>query len=65
MVDRGIDLTLLTTCLSAGKHVEEEDRPWDFNGMLAEVQAELQVDIDKQEAAKEEAVVEAAVAAAK
>jgi hypothetical protein len=54
MVDHGIDLTLLTSCLSSQSHVEEEDREWDFNGLLAEVSQVLQAEIDKKEKAAEE-----------
>ena len=54
MVDHGIDLSLLTGCLSARGHVEEEDTSWDFNGLLTEVSQELQKEVDKQEAAQEE-----------
>jgi hypothetical protein len=50
MVDHGIDLSLLTGCLSARAHVEEEDTSWDFNGLLTEVSQELQKEVDKQEA---------------
>ena len=57
MVDHGIDLSLLTGCLSARGHVEEDDVVWEFNGLLTEISQELQKEADKQEA-------EAAAAAA-
>ena len=56
MVDHGIDLSLLTGCLSARGHVEEEDEIWEFNGLLTEISQELQKEADKQEA--EEAATE-------
>ncbi len=54
MIDHGIDLSLLTGCLSARGHVEEEDTSWDFNGLLSDVSQELQKEVDKQEAEEEE-----------
>lgn len=50
MIDHGIDLTLLHTCLSARGHVEEKDATWDFNSLLSEVSQEIQKEVDKQEA---------------
>lgn len=53
MVDGGIDLSLLTGCLSSRQHVEEPDTPWDFAGVLTEVSQKLQAEEDKEN--KEEA----------
>ena len=67
MVDRGIDLTLLTACLSSEKHVMEEDREWEFQGLLAEVSQTLQAEADRKEKAEaeKEAEEEESKAAAK
>ena len=54
MVDHGIDLSLLTDCLSVRGRVEEADAAWDFNGLLSEISGELQKEEDKKEAADEE-----------
>jgi hypothetical protein len=54
MVDHGIDLSLLTGCLSARGHVEEADTGWDFNGLLSEISQELQKEEDKKDVEEEE-----------
>ena len=54
MVDHGIDLSLLTDCLSVRGRVEEADAAWDFEGVLSEISGELQKEEDKKEAADEE-----------
>lgn len=54
MVDRGIDLTLLTSCLSSEKHVLEEDCQWEFQELLAEVSQTLQAEADRKEKAEAE-----------
>mmetsp|Transcript_22730 Transcript_22730/g.38965 ORF Transcript_22730/g.38965 Transcript_22730/m.38965 type:complete len:239 (+) Transcript_22730:69-785(+) len=47
--DIGIDLSLLASTLSPQDQVLEEDVPWEFEALLAEVSAEIQAEEDKKE----------------
>ena len=54
MMEGDIDLTPLTACMSSHNHVQEQDRLWDFSGILGEVSQALQAEEDRK-AKKEEA----------
>eukprot|EP00658_Telonema_sp_P-2_P042437 TRINITY_DN3046_c0_g1_i3.p2 TRINITY_DN3046_c0_g1~~TRINITY_DN3046_c0_g1_i3.p2 ORF type:complete len:113 (+),score=36.91 TRINITY_DN3046_c0_g1_i3:285-623(+) len=47
--DIGMDLSILMSGLSIQNQIAELDEPWDTEGLLREIQDELQLERDKQE----------------
>jgi len=63
-VQNGLDLSILTSCLSPQPLVQESDELWEFDSLLQFVSQELTADADAEEAEKTGAA-EAAAAATK
>ena len=51
-VQNGLDLSILTSCLSPQPLVQESDELWEFDSMLQFVSQELTADDDAEEAEK-------------
>ena len=52
-VQNGLDLSILTSCLSPQPLVQESDELWEFDSLLQFVSQELTADADAEESEKE------------